>query len=314
MPDATYQPGVYRSSGGDQFEVVSSGRILIDSGGEIDIISGGRLEIAGTALITSGGKVDLSSTANFVNANIHSTGTVRADTSLASTGTCSVAGGFTSTGASFTSTGSGTAAKFDAVTSTGTGTFAAVSSTGTGTFNAVTSTGTGTFNAVTSTGTGTFNAVTSTGTGTFNAVTSTGTGTFDQITTTGGVNRAISGGQVTALAGFIHAVETATSSYTSLQAYGLSIVKATGAGFIFTLAAPVAGFEKMIVCNNATANTAVVPSSTSLAVAIDGSFFSLQIATGLSTAPQWARLVAQNSTNWYLIGSSTDVTRSTAIA
>lgn len=123
MADATYQVGVARTSGGDQLQVVSSGRIAIDAGGEIDVLAGGRLEIAGVPLISSGGLVDLSSAIG--KAGVFSTGT----------------------------------GQFAAVTSTGTGTFNAVSSTGTGTFNAVSSTGTGTFNGLSSTGTVTANTL-----------------------------------------------------------------------------------------------------------------------------------------------------------
>lgn len=56
-----YKPATYRSSGGDQFEIESSGRVLVKSGGEIDFVSGSRLEIAGTPFITSGGNIALGS-------------------------------------------------------------------------------------------------------------------------------------------------------------------------------------------------------------------------------------------------------------
>jgi len=273
MADATYgNQGVYREQGGNRFVVASSGSLDVESGGEIDIEAGGRLEVGGTPLITSGGLVDLSSAISKTT-GMYSTGTVTAD--------------------AFTSTGG----------TDGSGKFNSVTSTGTGRFNAVTSTGTGTFNAVTSTGTGTFNAVSSTGTVTAVAFVSTGSAAF---ASTGGT---ITGGQITAYAGFVEgSIETLGSS-AALLGYGISIVATTsggGANRMFTLAAPVAGRTKEIICIDTTAATLIITSS-GAGAAIGGNT-SILISTGLSSDPEWVRLVGQNSTNWLLLGCSTDVT------
>ena len=58
MPDATYQPKVYREQGGDRQVVASGGALDIESGGEIDIESGGSLKLAGTALTATAAEIN----------------------------------------------------------------------------------------------------------------------------------------------------------------------------------------------------------------------------------------------------------------
>ncbi|MBI2934675.1 MAG: hypothetical protein HYY29_03790 [Chloroflexi bacterium] len=289
MADATYQVGVARTSGGDQLQVNSSGRIAIEAGGEIDVLGGGRLEIAGTPLISSGGAVDLSSAIS--KAGIFSTGTI--------------------TGNGFTSTGSAVAAKFDAVISTGTGTFNAVNTTGAvnaaagfvSTGASYTSTGSGVaakFDAVISTGTGTFNAVMSTGTGTFNAVTSTGTVTGNAVNSTG----TIQGNTLKAVAGIVPFYESITSGSTDILPYGYSFVTAATA-LTMPLQAPVANQLKWISAIS-TAATLVITSS-SAGASIAGST-QISISSGTLATPAWVSLIGENSTNWRVLGFSTAVT------
>ncbi len=59
MSDSTYQPKVYRKSGGDEQIIASGGQQTVESGGEIEIESGGTLEIesGGTLEIDSGALV-----------------------------------------------------------------------------------------------------------------------------------------------------------------------------------------------------------------------------------------------------------------
>lgn len=58
MPDATYQPKVYREQGGDRQVVKSGGALDVESGGEIDIESGGSLKLAGTALAATAAELN----------------------------------------------------------------------------------------------------------------------------------------------------------------------------------------------------------------------------------------------------------------
>ncbi|MDO8751144.1 MAG: hypothetical protein Q7K03_08380 [Dehalococcoidia bacterium] len=297
MANSNYMPGVYRSSGGDQMEVVSSGRIAIDAGGEIDVLAGGRLEIAGVPLISSGGLVDLSSAIG--KAGVFSTGT----------------GQF----AAVTSTGTGT---FNAVSSTGTITGNAVSSTGTGTFNAVnstgsinaaagfvstggsiTSTGSGVaakFDAVTSTGTGTFAAVSSTGTGTFNAVSSTGTGTFNGVSSTG----IVTANNLRVTAGYVdNSFEAITSGSTDIRPYGISFVTAATA-LTMPLQAPVANQMKWISAISTAATLLITSSSAGASI---GGSTQISISSGTLATPAWVNLIGENSTNWRVLGFSTAV-------
>ncbi|KKN82075.1 hypothetical protein LCGC14_0313420 [marine sediment metagenome] len=270
MADNTYQPGTYRERGGDRFVIASSGSADVESGGEIDIESGGVLKVGGSELITTGGTIDLSTAGGFIGGDINTTGEVDA------------VGGFVSTGASYTSTGSGVAAKFDAVTSTGTGTF----------------------NAVTSTGLGTFNAVTSTGTITGAAVTSTGAGTFDSVTTTGGAGGAISGQRILANTGYQQYVEAITSGGTTeMTAYGISTIYAATA-LTVDLNAPVAGVVKWISVVSTAATVTITSSSAGADFTTAGSTH-IAFTTGLAAAPGWIHLIGLNSTRWTVLAQST---------
>lgn len=54
MADATYQPKTYRKQGGDEFHVVSGGKIVLESGGIIEAEAGGLFQLAdGTAAAPS---------------------------------------------------------------------------------------------------------------------------------------------------------------------------------------------------------------------------------------------------------------------
>ncbi len=276
-----YKPGVYRTSGGDEEVVASSGRILVQSGGTLNMASGATLTLTGQAVASTG-----AGTFN----SVTSTGAITGET-------------FSSTGAT-----SGTA-KFKSVTSTGTITGDSFTSTGgtagSGKFNSVTSTGTGTFNAVTSTGTITGDSFTSTGgtagSGKFNSVTSTGTGTFNALASTGTVS-----GQVYGLYGLKRYIETATTSWTDLAGYGVSIVKSTAATWVYNLPAPVAGMEKIIVAMPCTAGVISICSSGANA-GVNGNT-SILLSSGLAADPEWIHLIGQNTTNWMTVGYTTDVT------
>lgn len=185
-----------------------------------------------------------------------------------------------------------------ALTSTGALSANSVTSTGTGTFNAVTSTGTGTFNAVTSTGTGTFNAVSSTGTGTFNAVSSTGTGAFNAVTSTG------------AITGNYHvtsAIAAASSGSTGFVSYGVTQIWSCGTdtGHVFTMpVAAAAGVEKWITC---VISTSTAPAVVTIAGTLIEGNTTLTFSSG-AVNTQWIHLMAQNTTNWFVLGKSTDIT------
>lgn len=292
-----FQVGVYRTSGGDEQVIASSGVQRVQSGGTQVFESGATLTLTGQAVTSTG-----AGTFN----SVTSTGAITGET-FTSTGATSGTAKFksvTSTGAitgeTFTSTGatSGTA-KFRSMTSTGVVTGDSFTSTGgtdgSGKFNTVTSTGVVTGDSFTSTGgtdgSGKFNSVTSTGTGTFNAVSSTG--------------------QILGL--FTQYVETATSSWSSITGYGLSIIKSTNASdFVFALPAPVAGREKWIMSITPAGSTPGVPIVTSSgASASVNSNTSILFSSGVVADPEWVHLIGQNTTNWLTIGYSTDVSFST---
>ena len=79
------------------------------------------------------------------------------------------------------------------------------------------------------------------------------------------------------------------------------------------MGAPAAGIEKYIVCNEVLKSSGVSTGAaiitSSGAGAAVGANTSILFTTG-ATNNQWIHLLGQNTTNWVLIGRSTDVTLS----
>jgi hypothetical protein len=95
-----------------------------------------------------------------------------------------------------------------------------------------------------------------------------------------------------------------------MAAYGVSEIWSSGsdstAGRRFALGAPVAGFEKWVVGIKGEAAAPAIVSSTGAAASIGGNSIAV-FSTG-ATNKQWLFLLGANTTNWYVLGHSTDVT------
>ena len=152
--------------------------------------------------------------------------------------------------------------------------------------------------------------------GTFtNTVAVTSGITAQNITLTSGINASTGqfSSDVSLQRGFYRFVETATSSWASIVSYGVSVIKSTEtAQHMYALGAPVVGLEKTIICNSVTVATG---SSTGAAIVTSsgasaglGSNTSILFSTGNAQTPQWVKLLGQNTTNWLVMGYTTDVT------
>ena len=100
-------------------------------------------------------------------------------------------------------------------------------------------------------------------------------------------------------------IAAASSGSTGLVSYGISQVWSSGTstGHVFTMpAAASAGVEKWIMC---TASTSTAPAVISLAgTLIDGNA-TITFTSGSAGVPQWIHLMAENTTNWFVVGMST---------
>ena len=130
------------------------------------------------------------------------------------------------------------------------------------------------------------------------AHTSTGTVTGNAITSTG---------NVTGLNFIQTAIAAASSGSTGFVSYGVTQIWscAVSTGHVFTMpAASAAGVAKYITCN---ISTSTAPAVVTIAGTLIGASNTLSFSTG-ATNPQWIHLIAENTTNWFVIGKSTDVT------
>jgi hypothetical protein len=114
-------------------------------------------------------------------------------------------------------------------------------------------------------------------------------------------------GALTASDNFIwSAVAAASSGSTGFASYGITQIWSSGTatGHVFTMpVAAAAGVMKYITCNSA---TSTAPAVVTLAGTLIAGSNTLTFSTG-SAVPQWIQLAAQNTTNWFVIGKTTDV-------
>ena len=61
MADATYTPKVYRKQGGSQMVIASSGTLLVESGGKVQLDSGSSMAISTALEVATGGRINLDS-------------------------------------------------------------------------------------------------------------------------------------------------------------------------------------------------------------------------------------------------------------
>jgi len=103
------------------------------------------------------------------------------------------------------------------------------------------------------------------------------------------------------------AVAAASSGSTGFASYGVTQIWscAVTTGHVFTMpAAAAAGTQKWITCN---ISTSTAPAVVTLADTLIAGSATLTFSTG-ATNTQWIHLFAQNTTNWFVVGKSTDVT------
>ncbi len=298
-----FKPAVYRTSGGDQQVIASSGRMLIEAGGELDFVTGSRLEIAGTPFITSGGNIALGS---LTSGNINTTGSV-----IATSGITGSSGTFTGHISASSGTFTGGLALTSGI-SASTGGFSSGASFGAGvTFTSGIQATTGNFSggaAVSSDFSvgahATFTSGFAATTGNFSggAAVSSALSVANTFTMTSGLVRPF------------QQFATGAANPATMNGYGVSEIWSSGsdstAGRKFALAAPAAGVEKWIYCIASTLLAPAYVTTTGAAALIDGAIGSLIFSSG-ATNRQWAYLMGQNTTNWMLLARSTDILTST---
>ena len=254
-----YQPAVYRTSGGDEQVVESSGNIAVHSGGAITFAAGATLTLAGQ-VITSTGALTANSVATTGGIS-GSSGTFTADLALTS-GISASTGVFTG-GVQLSSTLTAIHGTFSSSVTVG-GNIAMTSG--------------------------------------LNATTGTFTGDV-----TVASNVAVTSG-LSALRFVNNTIAAASSGSTGFVSYGITQLWSCGVttGHVFTMpAAASAGVEKWLLCiaSTTTAPAVVVAAGT----LIDGSA-NVTFSTGSIAYPQYIHLMAQNTTNWFVLGGSTGVT------
>lgn len=277
-----YTPLVYKTSGGDQLTVAS--------GGVLELESGASLSLTGIAITTTGGIAGSSGTF---------------------TGSVAVTSGITGSSGAFTN---GITGSSMAITNGITGSSLAITNGITGSSLAITNGITGSSLAITNGITGSSLAVTAGITGSSLAITNGITGSSATLTNgiaastgtfTGAV--AVTSG-ITALRYVNNTIAAASSGSTGFVSYGVSQVWSSGTdtGHVFTMpAAASVGIEKWIAC---IASTSTAPAVVSLADTLINGNATITFSSGSAGNPQWVHLMAENTTNWFVLGLSTGAT------
>ena len=118
---------------------------------------------------------------------------------------------------------------------------------------------------------------------------------------------------------------TGKSTGTDVTNYGITKIicasgteSATAARWVYTLADPVAGIEKVIIVQADTTETVQIRTGTSLEVFLGSTFNALEWSTnGASTmGPPLARLIGISTSQWYVdaLGSTDGITQQGATA
>lgn len=265
-----YQVGVYRTSGGDELVVESSGNIAVHSGGAITFASGATLTLAGQALTSTGAL-----TANSASITSGITGSSMAITNGITASSAAITNGITASSAAVTN---GITASSGAFT------------------NGVTMSSAAVTNGITASSAAVTNGITASSATLTNGIAAS-TGTF-----TGGV--ALTSG-ISALRFVNNTIAAASSGSTGFVSYGITQVWSSGTstGTVFTMpAAASAGVEKYITC---LAATSTAPAVVTIADTLIAGNTTITFSSGSAAAPQWIHLMAENTTNWFVLGLST---------
>ena len=114
-------------------------------------------------------------------------------------------------------------------------------------------------------------------------------------------------GSLTVSSGSYIPVETLTSATVAMRTYGLTVLNIVGnaTGATFTMAAATAAGQVKIICT-ATGPVSTSPASVVLSDTLIAANTTITFSTG-ATNRQYVYLVAQNTTSWMVVSTSTDV-------
>lgn len=275
--DATYQPSVYRSQGGDVLTIsTTDGRLNIESGAKLVVKSGGYLNLEAGSILASSGTLTYESISATSNVTFGKASTV----TLSTGGVFNSSGTFNGKTVNFTKTSTVTLSTGGTFNSSGTAAFKTLN---------LTKTATATFSTgCTVNSSGTLNIKTG-------SITSAGTLTVNGAIDNKGTITNSSDGQ------FRESVETKGPAG-ALVPYGISVIGTTAGATAYTMAKPpAAGVRKTLVCVQSTGALVVRCSSNGT---LNGGT-SRKITFGANADGMVLELIATTATNWQAIRGST---------